>query len=490
MESYDVAVVGAGVTGAAIARRLSAYRLDVALLEREADVSFGVSKANSGIIHAGFHHSPTSLKARLEVLGNIMYDALQRELHFPFRRCGIVVAAFSVEEMKTVERLYAQGVENKVIGIELAGRDRLLSLEPKLNPDVVGGLYAPSGGIIEPYRFVFSLVESACKNGVALKREFEVVSAEAAGGRRHPFEIRSSRGETIKARWVINAAGLFADRVSRLFGAEEYTILPRKGEEFLMDRNARGYTSRVVFPVPTPDSKGMLVIPTPEGTTMIGPTAIEVDDKEDRRTTRENFERVCASARRLVPSVSERDIITSFAGLRPALPGNDFYIELSRRRPHFVQAAGIQSPGLTAAPAIAEYVKDLLKQDGLPLIERPDFDPEIEEVPRLRDLDPIEADRLVQERPDYGEVVCRCETVSEAEIVAAIRRGHTTLDGVKFYTRAGMGRCQGGFCTYKTLKIIERETGLSLGEITKRGGESFVLGPTVGELPIRTGDEA
>ncbi len=484
MESYDVAIVGAGVIGAAIARRLSAYQLDIALLEKECDVSFGVSKANSGIIHAGFHHSPTSLKARLEVLGNIMYDALQRELHFPFRRCGIVVAAFSIEEMKTVERLYAQGLENKVIGIELCSRDRLLSLEPKLNPDVVGGLHAPSGGIIEPYRFVFSLVESACKNGVTLKREFEVVEAEVSGRWSPHFTIRSRSGEAIKARWVVNAAGLFADEVSRIFGGEQLTIVPRKGEEFLMDRNARGYPSRVVFPVPSPDSKGMLVIPTVEGTTMIGPTAIEVDDKRDLSTTHENFERVCSSARRLVPSVSERDIITSFAGLRPTLAGNDFYIAVSQAQPHLVQVAGIQSPGLTASPAIAEYVKDLLKQDGLPLAERADFEPSIEEVPRLRELDPEAADRLVQAQPDYGEVVCRCETVSEAEIVAAIKRGHTTLDGVKFYTRAGMGRCQGGFCTYKTLKIIEREAKLSLGEITKRGQGSFVLGSTVGDLPV------
>jgi len=483
MQHYDVAVIGAGVTGAAIARRLSAYRLSVALLERECDVSFGVSKANSGIIHAGFHHGPQTLKARLEVRGNVMYDALQRELHFPFKRCGILVAAFSIEEMKTVERLYEQGVANGVIGIEMCSRARILALEPKLNPDVVGGLHAPSGGIIEPYRFVFSLVESAKKNGVELLTEFDVVEAHRDGA---VYTIRSSSGSEIAADWVVNAAGLYADKVSRIFGAEDYEITPRKGEEFLMERDAKGYTSRVVFPVPTPNSKGMLVIPTVEGTTMVGPTAVEGDDKEDKATTAENFERVFYSARRLVPTVSERDIITSFAGLRPTLPGDDFYIELSKIAPSFVHVAGIQSPGLTASPAVAEYVKDLLKRAGLVLIEKPEYDPNIPELKRLRSLPMEEVDELITQDPAYGEIVCRCETVSEAEIKAAIKQGHTTLDGIKFYTRAGMGRCQGGFCTYKVLKILSRETGMSWEEITRRGGGSYITKEHIGDLPVKS----
>lgn len=484
MKTYDVAVIGAGVTGAAIARRLSAYRLQVAVLEKECDVSFGVSKANSGIIHAGFHHAPSTLKARLEVRGNLMYDALQRELHFPFKRCGILVAAFSVEEMKAVERLYDQGVANGAIGIELCSRARMLSLEPKLNPDVVGGLHAPSGGIIEPYRFVFSLVESARKNGAELLTQFEVVEARQDG--ESGYTIRAKDGREVHAGWVVNAAGLYADEVSRTFGAEDFRITPRKGEEFLMERNAKGYTQRVVFPVPAPNSKGMLVIPTVEGTTMVGPTAVETEDKGDRATTAANFERVFYSARRLVPSVSERDIITSFAGLRPTLPGDDFYIDLSAKRPHFVQVAGIQSPGLTAAPAVGEYVKDLLKKAGLVLVEKPDYDPYIPEVKRIRELPIEEIDELIHENPSYGEIVCRCETVSEAEIKAAIREGHTTLDGVKFYTRAGMGRCQGGFCTYKILKILSRETGMSWEEITRRGGGSYIMHERIGELTVKS----
>jgi glycerol-3-phosphate dehydrogenase len=480
-KEYDLAIIGAGVSGASIARRLSSYELDVVLLEKAADVSFGVSKANSGIIHGGFHHDVSALKSRLEVQGNRMFDELKEALHFPFERCGILVVAFSSEEMRTVERLYQQGVKNRSVGIELCNRERILSLEPKLNQDAVGGLYAPGGGIIEPYRFVFSLVESAQANGVELLTDWEVSSAKREG---NTWRIVSSSGKKISARYAVNAAGLYADSVSAIFGGETFTIVPRKGEEFLMDRNARAYTSKVIFPVPSPVSKGMLVIPTVEGTTMVGPTAVATRDKEDSATTRDNFEKVFYSARRLVPLVSERDIITSFAGLRPTMEGDDFFIANSQSAPGLVQVAGIQSPGLTASPAIGEYVKELLKKAGLKLVEKEVWHPAIHDVPRIREQSPFDADKLIEQDPAYGEIVCRCENISEAEIVAAIRRGHHTLDGIKFYTRAQMGRCQGGFCTYRILKIIQRETGMSIGEITKRGGGSYVVKRKVGDLSL------
>ncbi len=477
-ETYDVAIVGAGCVGAAIARRLSAYDLRVALLEKCADVGFGVSKANSGIIHAGFHHPTSSLKARLEIRGSLMFEQLQHELGFPFERVGIVAAAFSEEEMKTVEQLYAQGVANGVPRIEVCGRERMMRLEPQLNADTVGGLYAPTGGIIEPYRYVFALVESACKNGVALHTEFEVVSGERGDG---AYTIVSASGEQLQARYVINAAGLYADAVSAAFSAEPFEIVPRKGEEFLLDRNASGFPNHVIFPVPARHSKGVLVIPTVEGTMMVGPTAEEVDDKEDRATTEENLERVFSLATQMVPAISRRDIITSFSGLRPTLPGNDFYIGHSTMAPRFVQVAGIQSPGLTASPAIAEHVKDLLKQDGLALTEKRDYDPLLPVSSKVRECSPEELEGLVADDARYGHIVCRCESVSEAEVVEAIRHGHTTLDGIKFYTRTGMGRCQGGFCTYRILKILARETGMPVQAITKRGGESRLLVGRLGE---------
>ncbi len=468
---YDVCVIGAGVCGANIARRLSAYELDVVLVDKAADVSFGVSKANSGIVHGGFHHNKKYLKARLELQGAMMFERLRQELDFPFRRCGIVVAALHEDEMRAIEQLYMQGVDNGVIGIEMCSRERMLELEPKLNPDVLGGLWVPGGGIVEPYRFVFSLVESARKNGVELLTGFAVNAAMRAGDE---WTVRAADGRSLRARYVVNAAGLYADEVSRTFAAEDFTIKPRKGEYYLLDRMTKARPDRVVFPVPTSVSKGMLVIPTVEGTVLIGPTAEAADDKADLGTTRDQLERILSSARTMIPAVSETDVITSFAGLRPTLD-EDFYIAMSEKAPAFVQVAGVQSPGLTASPAIGEYVKDLLKKAGLKLREKVEYDPFVGKRPHVKDLTPYEVDALAAADPAYANMVCRCEKVSEAEIVEAVRAGHVTLDGIKYFTRAQMGRCQGGFCTYKIIKIIMRETGMSWDQVTKNGGGSRIL---------------
>jgi glycerol-3-phosphate dehydrogenase len=284
----------------------------------------------------------------------------------------------------------------------------------------------------------------------------------------------------IKSRYVINAAGLFADEVSNIFGAENYSITARKGEYYLLDRLTKACPSKVVFPVPSAVSKGMLVIPTVEGTALVGPTADAVDNKDDFSTTAKRLERILVSGKTMIPDLSQNDVITSFAGLRPCL-GDDFYIEASAKAPAFVQVAGIQSPGLTASPAIGEYVKDILLQMGLKLTEKPGWDSLVENRPRIKDLisgklNLEKLDSLITKDPSWGNIVCRCENVSEAEIVEAVKLGHITLDGIKYFTRAQMGRCQGGFCTYKIIKIIMRETQkLSLNEITKHGGQSHVL---------------
>jgi glycerol-3-phosphate dehydrogenase len=471
-DSYDVLVIGAGVSGASIARRLSAYQLDIALADKECDVSFGTSKSNSGIIHGGFHHNSRHLKARLEIRGNAMFDQLQMELGFPFRRCGILVVATHSDEMKMIGQLYAQGVENGSVGIEMCSRERMLELEPKLSPDALGGLHAPCGGIIEPYRFVFCLVESACKNGVQLLTEFKVTRGRFEDS---SWLVSAEDGRSLRAKYVINAAGLFAEEVSRAFQAEEIALTPRKGEYFLLDRSTPACPSRVLFPVPTHNSKGVLVIPTVEGTVLVGPTALDVKDKTDLSTTAEELDKIFDYAKRLVPMISQGDVITSFAGLRPVLKEEDFFIDFSSKVSQFIQVAGIQSPGLTASPAVGEYVKDLLRKAGVGLTEKKEFDPYIEHVPRLREAGPWEAESLIHADPRYGSVMCRCEKVSEAEIVAAIRKGHTTMDGIKYFTRAGMGRCQGGFCTSRILKVLMRETGAQPDGITKKGGESFLL---------------
>ena len=478
---YDVAIVGAGVSGAAIARRLSQYDVSVALLEREADVSFGTSKANSGIIHGGFHHNRSHIKARLEIEGAGMYPQLHRELGFPYKRCGIVVAAFTPEQMVTAEHLYRQGMENDSAGIELCGSMRMHELEPKLHPDVIGGVYAPAGGIIEPYRFVFSLVESAEQNGLVCLRNFNVVEAESSNDR---YRITASDGRVVNASFVVNAAGMFADSISSIFGAESYAIKARRGEYHLLDRRTPACPSRVVFPVPTPVSKGMLVIPTVEGTVLLGPTADAIDDKEDVDTTPSRLSEIVASAQRLVPSVSATDIITSFSGLRPTLESGDFLIEESELAPRFIHVAGIQSPGLTAAPATAELVKNILKEAGCRLTERTGYKPALEPVRRTRLMDDAELTERWAGDHDAGSVVCRCETVTRDEIRDAIAAGHTTVDGIKFYSRAGAGRCQGAFCAPRILEIIAEETGMSLDEVTKRGGDSTVVASPMPGAPL------
>ena len=481
---YDVAIIGSGVSGVNIARRLSAFKVRIAVLEKAADVSFGTSKANSGIIHGGFHHNKKYLKARLEIQGSSMFDQLRKELDFPFKRCGIIVAALHEDEMTIVKHLYLQGLENGIENLELCSRERLLDLEPRLSNDVTGGLYAPSGGIIEPYRFVFALAESAMKNGAHFFTNFEVINGHRGslnnmGDRAlkkgdEIWEIHSSDGRKIKSRYVVNAAGLFADEISSAFGAENFKINPRKGEYYLLDKTTIAHPEKVVFPVPTPVSKGMLVIPTVEGTVLVGPTAEAIEDKTDFSTSREKLEQILESGKAIIPSLSQNDVIASFAGLRPCLD-EDFYIEASKIVPDFIQVAGIQSPGLTASPAIGEYVKDLLINMGLSLLENPNWDPYVKERPRSREMTPEKLDSLISDNPAWGNIVCRCENVSEAEIVESIKLGHYTLDGIKYFTRAQMGRCQGGFCTYKIIKIIMRETNLSWNEISKHGAKSFLI---------------
>jgi glycerol-3-phosphate dehydrogenase len=442
------------------------------LLEKEADFCFGVSKANSGIIHAGFHHDLSALKSKLEIKGNLMFDSLCHQLGFPFRRSGIVVAAFTGKEMETVKKLYRQGVKNSCPKIELCDHERILMLEPKLNKNALGGLYAPNGGIVEPYSYVFSLIEFAQRNGVDTFVDFEVVKGKR---RNNGWVVENVDGMLINANYIVNAAGLFADRISDIFGGEKYKIIPRKGEEYLLDRSSKVYPEQVIFPVPARNSKGTLVIPTVGGTTMIGPTAEDVESKYDSATSESNMKKVFMMAANMVDGICPRDIIAAFSGLRPTLPGNDFMISFSGSAPNLIQVAGIQSPGLTASPAIGEYVKDLLKKSGLKMIEKKKIITKNQKTEKVRFASKEKLKRLIKQNPAYGNIICRCENVSEAEIVEAIRKGHTTLDGIKFYTRAGMGRCQGGFCSGKVIEIINRETGLPVEEISKRGKGSWLI---------------
>ena len=471
-ESYDVLVLGGGVVGSAIARRLSRHRLRIALVEKEAEAGFGTSKTNSGIIHAGHDTSLDTLKGRLVVPGNAAFDALSRELNFAFRRIGQLNVARDEEELATLRRLEAQGTAKGVPGLELWDQARLRREEPNLSRHLVGALHAPSAGVINPYEFAFALVESARANGVELLLDSPVLGIEPRGER---LAVRVPSG-TLVARFVLNATGVASDLVARMVGLDDFEIRPRKGQEYMLDKRLMGLVRRLIFPLPTRTTKGTLIIPTFDGTIMVGPTAEEVQDREDVATTAEGAEAVFAAVRALCPAIDPRDAITAFAGLRAVSSTNDFVIGPTRVR-GFVNVAGIQSPGLTAAPAIAAYVEELLGREGLELVPRDDYRPTVRGPARFAQLPAAEQEALAAADPRFARVVCRCELVTEAEVHDAVDHGAVTLDGIKFRSRAGMGRCQGGFCTSRCMQILAERLGRPLHAITKRGGGSWMVRP-------------
>lgn len=467
---YDVTIIGGGVIGCTIARELTRYRLRVILVEKECEVGFGTTKSNSGIIHAG-HHSPSAtLKGQLEWPGNQAWDKLHDELDFGFERVGELTVAFDQDQVAFLETLKRQGEERGVTGLEMWGPERIRREEPNLSEDVVAALSAPTAGVVNPYEACFALEESARINGLEVSVEDPVLSIS----RDDDVLVVQSRRRLIHSRFVVNAAGLFADEIAAMAGVRDFTIRPRKGEEYVLDRRLEGMVRRIIFPCPTRTSKGILVIPTFNGTIMIGPTATPVDDKEDLSTTSAGSDEVFASVRRLVPGISEKDCIAEFAGLRAVADGDDFVIGPTSTK-GFINVAGIQSPGLTAAPAIAETVLGILGDEGLAMAPKDDFVATIPKRVPFAQLSRRDQARLVETDRRWGRIGCRCEGVSEGEIVAAIHAGARTLDGIKFRTRAGMGRCQGGFCTWRCMELLADELAVPITAITKRGGDSWIV---------------
>jgi len=471
MIARDVIIIGGGVVGAAVARELSRYRLKITLLEKEVELAFGVSKSNSGIIHPGTQNSPDSLKGRLCVEGNRLMRELAAELGVDFREVGELIVGFKEEERAELLRLKREGEALGVSGLEIVERDWLREHEPNLNPEALAALYAPTAGIISPYRLAYDLAENAVKNGVDIRTGARVVRLQR---RTSDFELETQAGEIFHGRTVVNAAGLFADEVARLAGIGDFVITPRKGEEYLLDKKREHLTRHLLFPLPTPASKGILVIKTSDGNPMIGPTSHAVADKDDRSTTAEGLQEVLAGVQRLVPAINGSDIIAYFAGLR-AVAGKDFIIRHEDSAPGMITLAGIQSPGLTAAPAIARRVADLLRQAGLVLTPKQRFHRHRSPSVHLFALPLEKTARIVRADPGYGDIVCRCEMVSAQEIREAIRRGARTLDGVKFRTRAQAGRCHGGFCTTRIMKILAEELGQPVAAVTKRGPGSEII---------------
>ena len=479
---YDIAIIGAGVVGCAIARELSKYRVKACVIEREEDVCCGTSKANSAIIHAGFDATPGKLKAKLNVQGNAMMDQLSKDLDIPFQRNGSLVVCTKDQNREDLEKLLEKGKANGVPDLRILEREELLALEPNLSDDITCALLAPTGGIVCPFHMTIAFAENAYTNGVEffLNTEVRQIHKTSNGYQLEVLKKETDITELMVAKTIINAAGVYADVFHNMVSNEKLHITARKGEYMLLDKTAGTHVSHTIFQLPSNMGKGVLVTPTVHGNLLVGPTATDIENKEGVNTTAEGLDTLSQKAGLSVKNLPLRQVITSFAGLRAHEDQDDFVIGEAADAEGFFDAAGIESPGLSSAPAIGVMVAEMVAAK-LNLNENPDFIGIRNGILNPNTLSMEERNKLIKEKPAYGNIICRCETISEGEIMDAIHRtlGATTLDGVKRRTRAGMGRCQSGFCSPKVMDILARELNLPLTEVHKNGkGSEIVFGKT------------
>jgi len=498
MQRYDVMIIGAGVTGSAIARELSRYKLKVAVLDKNSDVCEGTSKANSGIIHAGFDAKPGSLKARLNVRGSEMMPLLAEQLDIPFRRNGSMVVCEDERDLPELEKLYKRGLENGVKHMRLLSREEALEMEPNLSDKTVRVLYAETGGIVCPFNMTIAFAEHAFVNGVDFFLRTQVKEIIELGTDMSEYctkgDSPSNAGYIIKAvkydesdpdkdsiviyhtKYVINAAGVHADIIHNMISDDKMTITPRKGEYCLLDISAGGHVHSTIFKMPGVLGKGILVSPTIHGNLLVGPTAQDLEDKEGNYTTMEGLAAVNKEGAAAVKNVPMREVITSFAGLRPHADRGDFIIEELTDHPGFIDAAGIESPGLSASPAIGELVREMIVSKEKPA-KKENFIPGRKGITVMKFLSQEKQYEIIESDPRYANIICRCSSITEGEILETIHRplGARTMDGVKRRTGANMGRCQGGFCYPKVMEILSRELGLPMESITKCGRGSEII---------------
>lgn len=468
---YDVIIIGGGVVGCAIARELSKQDRKIALLERASDVCEGSSKANSGIIHAGYDAASGTLKAKLNVQGNQMMETLAKELDIPFKRNGSFVLSFEEEGRSELQKLYDRGLKNGVKDLQLLSGDEVRQLEPNVSTEVKAALYAPTAGIVCPFGMTYAFAENAAVNGVKFFLNAEVTDIKKTDD---GFCVVTSAGN-YEAKYIINAAGVYADKIHNMVSKEKTEIVSRRGQYCLMDKEVGNLTKATLFQLPTKLGKGVLVTPTVHGNLLVGPNAEDLEDKESINTTAEGLEDILLRGERSVSKLPKNKVITSFAGLRANM-NSDFLIKEAEDVKGFIDVAGIASPGLSASPAIGVYVAELM-QILAPVPVKPDFIATRKGIPNMASATIEERQKLIKQNPAYANVICRCELVTEGEILDAIRRplGATTLDGIKRRTRAGMGRCQSGFCSPKVVEILAKELGVDVDKITKMGGKSIFI---------------
>ena len=477
LKMYDIVVIGAGVVGGMVARRLAKYKLNICMLEKENDVAMGATKANSAIVHAGFDAKEGSLKAKMNVRGSQMMPSVTEELGVKYLRNESLVVAFENERAE-VEAIYERGIKNGVEGLKILERSELLELEPNLNPELSCALLAPTGAIVCPYELCIAAVGNAMDNGADLRLNFEVASIEKKDGY---YTVSSAEGESVDAKIVINSAGVYADKIAAMTGDDDFHVHARRGEYMILDKECGSFVQRTVFHTPTKMGKGILVSPTVDGNLLLGPTATDIEDKEDKSVTAEGYAQIISRAGDNVSGIPFGKVITSFCGLRAVGSTGDFIIKL---RDGVLTLGGIESPGLTSAPAIAEYVEELLRDSGVEMIEKSDYEPRRRPSHAFNNMTLEEKNEVIKRDPRYGRIVCRCEGITEGEIVDAIHTnpGARDVDGIKRRTRSGMGRCQGGFCSPIVVQIIARELGIPFEEVTKFGkGSTINYGKTKGD---------
>ncbi|MDN5304900.1 MAG: glycerol-3-phosphate dehydrogenase [Fusobacteriaceae bacterium] len=473
---YDVVIIGAGVSGASIARELAKYKLKIAVLEKENDVADGTTKANSAIIHAGYDAKEGTLMAKYNALGNKMYDKIAEELDIPFKRIGSLVLAFSEKEKEHLETLYERGLKNDIPDMKILNFDEIKEIEPNVNKKVVAALYAKTAGIIGPWEVTIGMLENAVDNGVELYLNNEVINIEKVDNK---FKITTTEKD-FEAKVVINCAGVYADQIHNLISKPSYKITPRRGQYFVMDKTEGDKVNRVIFQCPTELGKGVLVTPTVHGNLLLGPDSQEINNKEDTSTTAEQLAFVREKAVKSIENLNLREVIRSFAGLRAEADRGDFVIEEASDVKGFIDVGGIKSPGLSAAPAfaldVAKMTIEILNREGK-VEENKEFNPIRKKQIRFMELSNEEKTEIIKKDSRYGRVICRCETITEGEIVDIIHRnvGATTVDGVKRRCRPGMGRCQGGFCGPRIQEILARELNLTLEEVVLDRKNSYIL---------------
>ena len=473
MKQYEVVIIGGGVTGGMLARELSKLQLSVCLLEKDNDVAMHASHANSGIIHGGYDPVPGTLKAKMNTEGVEPLYQVAEELNVPYIRNGSMVCAFSEEENQHLEMLLDRGRQNNIPGLKILTGDEARALEPNLSEKITAVLHVTNAGIVSPYELTVAAIGNAMDNGVELLRNFRVVKIE----KNENFTVTAENGQQVQAKYLVNCAGGDADQIAEMAGDGFFTIKHRAGEYMLLDKLEGGRVSHTIFQVPSKEGKGILVSPTVHGNLLVGPTAVQVAEDENTETTPEGLAIVARLAAKSVPSVNFRQVITSFAGVRASEAHDDFIIKASDKVKHLVHVAAIDSPGLTCCVAIARYTVDILKNLGMNAIEKENWDGTRPNTCAFQEMTDEEKDAYIKENPAFGKIICRCETVSEGEILLAIRNNPKALDldGVKRRTRSGMGRCQGGFCSPYIMKLIAKEQGIPMEEVTKFGGGSHVL---------------